>query len=171
MTIVARGTHRSTACGTNRRLAVHVNLVDVYCDRYVPIGTYLPTACATNLSAATILRAHICRCAPSETWRVTYCCRGNMAHIRQSRPDSGLGFQEQGTKPFKLMSFRSGARTLYKVTPDILHGVVCTLVILHEVRPDTLRLTASYAPYSLDSGTSSIYGSLKTLTVLKGNWP
>jgi len=33
-------------------------------------------------------------------------CRANMAHIRQSRPDSGRGFQ---VKPFELFHFHSGA--------------------------------------------------------------
>jgi len=29
-------------------------------------------------------------------------CRANMPHIRQTRPDSGLAFQEKSLKPFKL---------------------------------------------------------------------
>ena len=35
--------------------------------------------------------------------------RANMAHIRQSRPDSGLDFQVKTHKPFKLPPFRSEA--------------------------------------------------------------
>ena len=33
-----------------------------------------------------------------EGWGVR--CRANMAHVRQSRPDSGLGFQEKVLEPF-----------------------------------------------------------------------
>jgi hypothetical protein len=48
-----------------------------------------------------------------ETWRYgesTDRCRANMAHIRQSRPDYGLGFQAKVRKTFKavLSSLGSG---------------------------------------------------------------
>ena len=34
-------------------------------------------------------------------------CRANMAHIRQSRSDSGLGFQAKGLKRFEWFPLRS----------------------------------------------------------------
>jgi len=36
-------------------------------------------------------------------------CRANMAHVRQSRPDSGLGFQVKVLKPFKVVPFSLGS--------------------------------------------------------------
>ena len=36
-------------------------------------------------------------------------CQANVAQIRQSRPDSGLSFQEQVLKTLKLLPRRSGA--------------------------------------------------------------
>ena len=42
-------------------------------------------------------------------WERVSRCRANMAHIRQSRPDSGLGFQVIVLKPFKLLPLRSEA--------------------------------------------------------------
>jgi hypothetical protein len=41
--------------------------------------------------------------------RCTGRCRANMAHIRQSRPDSGLGSQAKVPKPCKLFPHRSEA--------------------------------------------------------------
>ena len=38
-------------------------------------------------------------------------CRVNMAHIRQSRPDSGLGFQVEVLKTFKIVSSSLGSGT------------------------------------------------------------
>ena len=42
-------------------------------------------------------------------------CRANMAHVRQSRPDSGLGFQVKFLNPFKLLPSRSA---LHVCLPD-----------------------------------------------------
>ena len=36
-------------------------------------------------------------------------CRPNMAHIRQSRPDSGLGFQVKFVKTFQVVPFALGS--------------------------------------------------------------
>ena len=36
-------------------------------------------------------------------------CRENVAHIRQSGPESGPGFQAEQLESFKLFSFRSAA--------------------------------------------------------------
>jgi hypothetical protein len=50
---------------------------------------------------------------PGRTWRLCqYRCRMNMAHLRQSRPDSGVGFQEKIFKPFQVVpsSLGSGVR-------------------------------------------------------------
>ena len=34
-----------------------------------------------------------------------YRCQANMAHVRQSRPDSGLGFQVNAVTPFQVVAF------------------------------------------------------------------
>jgi len=40
---------------------------------------------------------------------ITLTCRANMAHMRQSRSDSGLGFQKKIIKSFKVFPLRSEA--------------------------------------------------------------
>ena len=45
---------------------------------------------------------------PIRHHRDAFSCRANMAHVRESRPDSGLGFQKN-FKPFKLFPPRSEA--------------------------------------------------------------
>ena len=37
------------------------------------------------------------------------CCQANMAHIRQPRPDSGLGFQVKALEPFEWFPLRLDA--------------------------------------------------------------
>jgi hypothetical protein len=39
----------------------------------------------------------------------THCCRENMAHLKESRPDSGLGFQVKVHRTSKLSPLRSTA--------------------------------------------------------------
>ena len=36
-------------------------------------------------------------------------CRTNMAHIRQSRPDYGLGFQARVLEPFRVVASSLGS--------------------------------------------------------------
>ena len=51
-----------------------------------------------------------CFCAATRTVIVKFChrCQANMAHIRQSRPDSGNGFQVQVHQPFEVVPFSLG---------------------------------------------------------------
>ena len=48
--------------------------------------------------------------AGRDLWRMKARCRANMACVRQSRPDSGLGFQVKVSKPLKVLSCRSEAK-------------------------------------------------------------
>ena len=55
-------------------------------------------------------------------------CRAKSAHIRQSRPDSGLGSQVKGLKPLKSVPLRSAAdrREVTREQPPLSDGwVLC----------------------------------------------
>ena len=45
---------------------------------------------------------HAPRLGVGARYLAPYRCGGNVAHVRQSRPDSGPGFQGQALKPFEL---------------------------------------------------------------------
>jgi len=45
------------------------------------------------------------RCPTGYVGGSLYGCRGNMTHIRQSSPDSGLGFQVKILKPFQVAPY------------------------------------------------------------------
>ena len=60
-------------------------------------------------------------------------CRSNMAHIRQSRPDSGNGFQVKFLRTFKVGSSSLGS-SYNTVEPDEV-----TLVSGDTVSPGTTR--------------------------------
>ena len=49
-------------------------------------------------------------------------CRANMAHVRQPRPDSGLGFQEKVLKPFRRFPLRSETVTDGAGTRKVLNA-------------------------------------------------
>jgi len=53
-------------------------------------------------------------------------CRANMAHVTQSRPDSGLGFQAQVLKTFQVVpsSLDSGEQLLHSNVQQFRGGLV-----------------------------------------------
>ena len=52
--------------------------------------------------------------------------RANMAHIRRSRPDSGVGFQVKVLQKFKLFPFRSAGELLTRFDDAIAVGLMNT---------------------------------------------
>ena len=51
-------------------------------------------------------------------------CRANMAHIRQSRPDSGLLFQVQGLKGFRGVPFSRGGDLTNLASPGFSRRIL-----------------------------------------------
>ena len=49
------------------------------------------------------------RMSTKTAYKLGYRCRANMAHIRQSRPDSGLGFQVKILTPFHVVPSSLGS--------------------------------------------------------------
>ena len=53
--------------------------------------------------------AHFCKVAGLKPCPLRVCCRAKIAHIAQSRPDSGLGFQMQVLKTVAVVSTLLGS--------------------------------------------------------------
>jgi len=94
-------------------------------------------------------------------------CRASMAHIRQSRPDSGLGFHAKSLKPFKLFPVRLAA--VHMVEFCTLHPTPCTLnptpCTLHPT-PCTLHpspYTPHPTPYTLHPTPYTLHPAPYTL--------
>ena len=77
-------------------------------------------------------------------------CRANMAHMRQSRPYSGLGFQVKLLKPFQVVPvlLRGGPPAIHETpsqNPSSRSGYRATSLIRNRTPPRTAIRPYAYA--------------------------